>query len=518
MNPLEIPELLTQVGRFLPLWVREPYYKGARHELAFRPKTFHACILVNKFWYSTLMPILWYNYNGSFHEKASLEYIHRQCHLFRTFRSHRGHEGPYDGCVNLLELNISAHGASRYTNGVDLQCQMDLVKANIGLRSLYWHGPLTRTYLPVGSLISFTNIRVMTLLGWDGSDGRLTKVLRSVAGTLTKLCLYSVRGIKSEDLFYMEDDDDDNGDYDDEDREEGEEKAGKGKGKIKRAGSIEAKERKLLILPHVTKLAYRINNTESTGLEDLVTCFPNLHKLSVHPEYEPKYYYLPRLTRNLQNHCPRLQVLTLKYSSHKESEYLILLRCCQTSGLVKLTLTIKDFGENFTNAIIAHAQTLEVLELSQNNEIFQSERCLRILVACRNLKTAIFSGHARINRQKFLDVLWSKPWGCQDLKVIEFSFIPEEGNPDPKKFRDFDLRSRKDRPSLDQAEKIITGQWYMHLRNEDDYDNKALYQNKLYLSIIFDNLKELKHLEMVKWNDILYERSPVRKYGFPKIK
>ncbi|KAF9996038.1 hypothetical protein BGZ79_010236 [Entomortierella chlamydospora] len=548
-HPLEIPEILSQVAHFLPLWIHKESF--VRPLLAFEPKTIMACLLVNKLWYATFSEILWYIYDGSFHERAPLELVHRKCHLFRIFRSHRGHEGPYTGCVNLLELYISQQSLSQWTNGVDLQCQMDLVRANHGLKALYWHGPAQkeRAPLPVKSLTGFRNMQYLRLLAWDGSDGRLAKVLRSVAETVTKVGLYSIMGVKPGDfLFEEEDGDDDNEDeYDggdkdnededddmdngDKDEDEGEGKEtetetggalakGKKKKKKKKAAtsppsfwsSRQEFRTKQLILPNLVNLGYRINNTESMGMEDLVMCCPNLYKLSIIPEYEAKFYDLPRLTRNIKDHCHNLRVLTAKYSSLQEHEYISLLDCCRPQGLVKLKLTMKNITVRTADAIIAHAQTLEVLELPGFLEPMPFRILCRIMVACPNLRVAAFSGYAPGNRQKFLNELWAQPWGCPKLKVFGISFEEDETDPDNQYFLDLErIPERED--NTEPLQDIMPG-WYLHPQVDRYRDEKASKQNRLFVFAMLSKLEEMPDLEMVSWCGVKYERSPIQKYGF----
>ncbi|KAF9079784.1 hypothetical protein BGX23_003225, partial [Mortierella sp. AD031] len=290
-NPLELPEILTRVAYFLPLWVSVPDQYSGRLNSEFQPKTLCACMRVSKLWHQTMLPFLWYTYQGSIFSKVPLEVVHQFSPHFRIFESLRGHEGPYQ-CTNLLDLNMSQHNTTSYSKGVDLQTQNDLVAANRDLRKLYWHGPSDLVPMNVKSLTQLRRIDDMMLLCWKGSRGRLTKVLQAIADSVTRLGLYGIHGVYEGDLMV----DSGNG----------------------------IKEQ--LILPHVVKLAYRINHEESKGLEELVRCCPNLEKLYFIPE---RNFDLDRLTRNIQECCPKLEALTVKYVELEDEDLEPLLLCCR---------------------------------------------------------------------------------------------------------------------------------------------------------------------------------------------
>ncbi|KAG0031320.1 hypothetical protein BGZ81_001415 [Podila clonocystis] len=64
-NPLNLPELIYYVGRFITLW--EPV-KNRPGQYNFRPRDLIACIKVNKTWQRTLVPFLWTVHHDSWME------------------------------------------------------------------------------------------------------------------------------------------------------------------------------------------------------------------------------------------------------------------------------------------------------------------------------------------------------------------------------------------------------------------------------------------------------------------
>ncbi|KAI8604413.1 hypothetical protein EDD21DRAFT_366279, partial [Dissophora ornata] len=472
MHALELPEILARVGFFLPLWVAPSGSNDHRPRVC-RPHTIHACILVCKFWYQTLTPLLWYVYDGAYFDKVPLELIRRHSHLIRSFKAHLAHQEGYFQCTNLVDLRIS-----------DVSSQWDLVRLNHGLRNLYWHGKLLAHPLDVESLTQFTRMKEMTLLSWDGSKGRLAEVLRSVARTLTKLGLYSICGVRPGDFMVLSDE---------------------GQGRVQ------------LVLPHLLKLSYRINHAESTRLEDLVVCCPNLYKLSVILEGN---YDLARLTENIRKHCPKVRALTLKYLSYTELEYEQLLQSCQTSGLVKFRANLAGFGGRIISAINAHASTLTQLKLEACNFIhLDINFLLEILVQCWNLKIFNAFGLFKASREEILNGLWSKPWGCSQLQVLCLEFHPDQGVPDPEHL--LDAESDREGGYADKGEgegengkaipMAIEG-WYLHPQHSTMHDIMARRRNMLFLTTFLRNLAGMKHLEMFRWSQIKYERSATPKY------
>ncbi|KAG0043927.1 hypothetical protein BGZ83_010912 [Gryganskiella cystojenkinii] len=483
-SPLEIPEILARVAYYTPCWVleRNPY----RTENKYRPKTLHQCILVSKIWYQTFKPFLWELMNGLYFEKAPVELIHRHCHLFRIFKSFRSPPGPYTGCTNLSELYMTI--CEDYERGVRMEDQKQLVKQNRDLLKLYWHGPLQLTPLDQDSLIplipvsvdvgsgagngqeqrssqrrGYTRISDLSLLKWEGSNGRLASVLHSVSGTLTRLALYSIYGISREELFVPADilekiGSSSNGQ--DEHDSETLQQSSLDQGRCKRE--------ELLELPHVVRLAFRINHNESTGLEDLIRLCPNLRKLSVIPE---KDYDMDRLTRNIQLYCPAIEALTMKYSTHEDDELGLILDSCKHSynrisivdaqetiqekeingpaevqgrGLVRLRLNIHDISASLTCKILNHASHLEVLKLSAQGQArpLRTSELIRILMGCPRLRCFQLTGNlvsqgSRLERA----LIKNGSWGCsKTLERLSLQIELDEGQRRPGR-----LQSLQDR-------------------------------------------------------------------------
>lgn len=136
-HPLELPEIITRVGHFLPLWGQERATRTGRLKLIFLPKTYLTCLLVSKLWHDTLLPLLWSCYDAEAMEKVPLITLTRNCTYFRTFCQHRWYTslitfggGTHGGCTRLLNLTMNPDTIE------ELNESRRLVWGNRGLRFL----------------------------------------------------------------------------------------------------------------------------------------------------------------------------------------------------------------------------------------------------------------------------------------------------------------------------------------------------------------------------------------------
>ncbi|KAF9963361.1 hypothetical protein BGZ70_007464 [Mortierella alpina] len=126
MNPLDLPEIITNVGRFLPLWKHSDnlgFYD-------FSPAMLLSCTLVNKTWHDALVPVIWYVYNGFVMRSIPKGVIVKNSRHFRIFFYDRSFAGPFE----------SRHLKSLVISWWDKEL-LPLVEANAGsLVSLVWKG------------------------------------------------------------------------------------------------------------------------------------------------------------------------------------------------------------------------------------------------------------------------------------------------------------------------------------------------------------------------------------------
>ncbi|KAF9557026.1 hypothetical protein EC968_007858 [Mortierella alpina] len=126
MNPLDLPEIIANVGRFLPLWK----YSDSLGFYDFNPANLLSCTLVNRTWHDALTPVIWYVYNGFVMRSIPKGVIVKNSRHFRIFFYDRSFAGPFE----------SRHLKSLVISWWDKEL-LPLVEANAGsLVSLVWKG------------------------------------------------------------------------------------------------------------------------------------------------------------------------------------------------------------------------------------------------------------------------------------------------------------------------------------------------------------------------------------------
>ncbi|KAI1308935.1 hypothetical protein EDD11_004144 [Mortierella claussenii] len=100
-NPLEIYEIVAQVGRFVRLWQED----GSR----FDPGRLLSLTSVSKTWHAALLPVLWQIYDGNCMARIPNHIISKNSHHFRTIIDCK-HHGPFH-CAALRELNTIYNSA-----------------------------------------------------------------------------------------------------------------------------------------------------------------------------------------------------------------------------------------------------------------------------------------------------------------------------------------------------------------------------------------------------------------------
>ncbi|KAG0271887.1 hypothetical protein BGZ95_000251 [Linnemannia exigua] len=504
-NPLELPEILTRVAYYLSPWEKLPSRFSGQLETEFKPKSVLACMQVSKLWHQIMLPVLWQSYSGHYFVKAPLKLIHKRSPFFRYFRSFQGHEGPYQ-CTSLVDLNMSQHSKTSHGNGIDIETQNDLVAANRDLRKLYWHGPSKLVPMYVESLARLRRIDDLMLLCWQGHNGQLSEILRAVAGTVTRLGLYSIHGVAEGALMV----DSGNG----------------------------IKEQ--LVLPHVIKLAYRINHKESSGLEELVRCCPNLKKLYIIPEVT---YDMTRLTKNIQECCPNLEALTVKYVELDDEDFVALLYGCRRGGpgLVRLRMNVHGLSDALTNAILGHSATLQSIKLDvRTYSTLDVKNLLRILMECRQLWRFDLQGCSRGTTADLQSVLKSQTWGCKCLEFLGLSISPpllpvlpvgdndgnttemdgntgdnDNGEGDDDDYSILSMESveqtaeteeEKEARLESKAKMLASMGWQVGKQISNHHEGVAKKQGQEDVAAVVGLVEGLERVKVVQWNCVRYER------------
>ncbi|KAF9931905.1 hypothetical protein FBU30_009326 [Linnemannia zychae] len=439
-HPLEVPEILTRIGEYLPLWVEQddPLVDldnlADDKDIVFDPHVLLSCMQVSKLWYQTLLPVLWYSYDGFKMSGISQETITRYSYYFRDFRSLGGHAGPFRSS-HLVELTIYMQ-MQRPT--ISLQSQKDLVKANPRLRYLEWHGPEMITDLDAEDFIGLKCLQDLHLFRWNGGERKLARVLQAVAGTLRAFEVSRIKNVLPGDLVSALHELDDN----------------KNKQIILSDDTARGDKCSGLILPNLEKL--KVMFDKNPDYVELAQCCPNLKRLTVTGLGPVK---IDRLSYCLQNHCQRLNVLVLKDVLLSQEDAIDLLQSTLSAGgLVKIHLDVIGFEHDMISAILLHAPTLEKLTISSTAEDNVDIRgIMRILVECEKLKQLRLMLDTSLSDLDVLSYWKSQKWGCTQLERLglelnyceDFNDDEDIEDEDDTDYNEYDTEERKD--DMDQS-------------------------------------------------------------------
>ncbi|KAG0004789.1 hypothetical protein BGZ65_012699 [Modicella reniformis] len=431
-NPLDIPEILSRVGLFVPLWVYSDQNSGPNNNNRsrnrrprFNPQHLLNCILVNRTWHHIFLPILWFTFDdisippSVFHPVKIL--IRHSRHL-RIFELNHSSTAAIVTVIprrllphNLLHLGLSGHKNHDWAKALMLQ--------NTRLESLYWQGTSSggdyhhredeyETLDAKALSKRLRRLQDLHLEYWK-LDSNFMKLLRRNPG-LRRLELHFVTGelhhhqsqaARLDDQMNREaaienDSDDDDDDDDEDDDEEEDEQGEQGK------DDTDDDDSKVQ-LPYLTSLTV-CKDIGSGALEELVRSCPRLEELSWMGSVDSD---LKQLARNLQECCPGLSILT--YSTvevhQDESVYATLIQVIPR--LAELQIRIPALGNRFTEALIKHASTLEILDLRILNPHENTHTNLRrILTSCHQITALSIDGWSRSDTD-----LFSFKWACLRL-------------------------------------------------------------------------------------------------------
>ncbi|KAF9127979.1 hypothetical protein BGW39_005455, partial [Mortierella sp. 14UC] len=501
----------------------------------FRPDTFHTCFLVCKVWYGTLLPILWRGYQFDAMQHVPRKVVERYSFLFRRFTSIGGYDGPFH-CTLLesLVLRNSDWYFQRQQGEAELnmsvECQRELVRKNPGLEILDWEGDEDEwkihkrlSPLMVKDFEMLDNLQDLTLGVWDGSNGALGNVLRTVARTLEELRIDEVIGFKERDITTSSTLTGDAVEV----------------GKESSDGPTEGGDR--LVLGHVIVLTVPCfsNNTD---LIYLAGCCPNLEQFCL--DVAVSSFDMTRLANTLKNHCPKITILTISdgqefdlEKTEREPFVGALIRGCSLAGLKRIEFTswvFKPAYRDVLRSVLAHSATLEHVRVDYTRELgraFYTKDILQVLVECRQLKSFIINGGTGKSVPAMLEILKSQPWGCTELEVLtldieEDSSFSLNWNCDLK-FEEVDdededegrrgarhggrrgRRRSKKRNDDNAPVKLSSGEsfmgWYYHAR--DGFDDDADEVPKSWLRELFGMVKGLDRLLFLTLNEMTYTRS-----------
>ncbi|KAF9906056.1 hypothetical protein EC991_001064 [Linnemannia zychae] len=545
-HPLEVPEILTRIGQYLPLWVEHQDEDDFDHkDIAFCHQTLWSCMQVSKLWHQTLLPILWYSYDGFKMISLPQEVITRYSPYFRNFRSPGCHAGPFLS-THLVELTIYIQ---MMDPPISLATQKDLIRANPRLRYLEWHGPDTLTDLDKEDFTGLKCLRELRLFHWNGGERRLAKVLGAVAESLCAFEVSRIKGVLPGDL---------SGSLQrqlDLVQDEGIDIYGEsnttGTDFVTGVGNVAEEAR--LVLPYMEKL--KVIFDKNPDYVELAQCCPNLRRLTVaglgHGD-------TGRLSRCLRSHCQQLKGLVLKDVLLPQEDAIELLRSCLSAGgLVKIHLDVVGLEQDLISSILLHAATLEHLTIASSAEdAVDLDGILRLMVECKNLKHLRFMLDTSVPDMDVLSSWSSQEWSCTGLERLglEFNYCDfddlddeeddeeedDENVDEDARYEDKASRSRNgeagDSGTEDgtvmkySMESGSTGMsresssggssgimnissevpymgWYRHPQESHDFDSRRDRADQPALKMLFEMMQGLKHLHTLVWKDVLYSRS-----------
>ncbi|KAG0208918.1 hypothetical protein BGX28_000237 [Mortierella sp. GBA30] len=417
MNPLCLPEIITKVGRFLPLWK----YSDNLGFYDFNPSIVLSCALVNKTWHDALTPVIWYVYNGFVMRSIPKEVIIKNSRHFRVFFYDRSFSGPFASC-HLKSLTISWWDKEL----------LPLVEANAGsLINLIWKGssspsPMRTVLLPspdYGLLMRMAlTLEDLQLSHWTLSGKEFVAFL-ATCRHLNNLSLAAI-------------------DWTDPAPEDDSQQP-----ILLESSSLATSEppspsilRLPMLLSHpvsrryhpqaiqgLTNLRLDVSISKEDAFVDLVRSCPDLENFSLYSENAED----PRaLIPVLREYCPNLSGIEYvsrfcsilggrDYLSDVEYANLIL----SARGLKSLKIDIPWLDDAMTRALLQQAQTLQSLSLSfcerrTTDPMKNSESICHILQHCVELSHLSLQFNQHLLGAEETLKLFERPWACVKLETL----------------------------------------------------------------------------------------------------
>lgn len=410
INPMNMPEIIALVGRFLPLWK----YSDRLGFYNFNPKFLISCSLVSKAWYHSLTPVIWYVYNGSVMRAIPKEIIIRNSHHFRILFYDQSFPGPFES-RQLKELIIP-------------WCDdklAPLVEANAGtLQTLAWKGsesPVREGTLPTLDYNLFMRmaptLQELQLSHWTLSGQSIVKFLASCK-RLRKLSLVAIDWIDPVISTTPT--------------------------PLSSASALpspvspitpsySANDPYHLYQEYhgLKQLRLDVSVPKAGAFVDLVRSCPDLESFSLYSESSED---VRTLTPVLRDFCPKLANIEYVarfstalngYDYLSDSEYADLVQSAR--GLKTLKVDVPCLDEAMTKALILQSSTLVSLDLRffkrRPDSMTDAENICKILRYCIHLRklSLYFSPQALGNDETLR--LFEDPWACVELETLELTDV-----------------------------------------------------------------------------------------------
>ncbi|KAK3819443.1 MAG: hypothetical protein JOS17DRAFT_778020 [Linnemannia elongata] len=475
IHPLEIPEIITRIGNFLPLWSQERAEGTGRLKLVFDPKTFHTCLLVSTIWHDTLIPILWSYYEAEAMEFVPRSTLVRYSILFRTFRQHHGYGtralDSY-GCSRVVKATLNPETIE------ELEESRRMVKENDGrLKELEWNGPTESAPLRVEDFAGLRTLERLNMSRWKVDGGRLWRVLEVLAGSLRIL---EIDWLSVVDKLSGIDDD---------------------------GGDVEGVT---VILPMLE--VYRACGPPyGPDPANFVKQCPNLVRSVLSLDAGKGYYRddnkdITRLADSLRTHCPSLRALTVKGSIPPEQKAILIRNCTSIpsrSTLLELVVDVQSMGKDIMDSISAHAQTLETLGILTSSSIddeatIMMKHILQISVQCPRLKWfAVHAIYSYESAKSILGGLKAAAWQSSAMEILDLNAGDPSETWGDGVFKLKDLF----------ANGPILG-WYYHPKKKSlSWSDDDVYWSEAFARELFESIRGLDNLRVLRWCGTDFTRS-----------
>lgn len=461
-NALEIPEVLLQIGRFLPFWKRAAYHLAQGWVLD--PSHWFACILVSRLWHVALLPLIFHDMDDSSFQRIPIRILLKntrfvqRLHL-RLFKPMNELPSSSSATTSQVANGLTTTNiTTEFTHLRELELMQSenwtsqLIQKNPCLEKLSWKGGDFHrddySKLDYATLVRLHQLKTLKLDCWTITNAsEFLEILENNQSTLRFLALGFCKG--------------------------GISLAAKSPMSTitSSLGSLELLSRPptyksfrdmsppMLQLIYLTKLNI-CKDVDSGPMEDLIRLCPNLLSLSW---TGPDDQDLKSLIRNLKMSPSKVLVLTYSVIELKEPEpvYAELIQCFRnlTELQIKMPalsiphlmygftgstvieaanappirtpsrrMTIDGSSANsddapqvvgFTEALLGHASSLEILDLQiMEPKTVESSNVYRILTSCRNLRVLSIVG-SNCNAMDLCGVRSS--WKCTRLQRLNLS-------------------------------------------------------------------------------------------------
>ncbi|KAK3822971.1 MAG: hypothetical protein J3Q66DRAFT_330526 [Benniella sp.] len=338
MNPLDIPEILAQVGSYITLWGldEDRIYQ-------FQPKDMLSCIQVSQHFRNTLLPILWYAFDEWTMSTVPADIIRKYAPYFRIhynygFRQdYPTHDrGP---CTRLIQLTMPGRLNSLERHDIEF------IKSNRDLRVLggsnWFRFPAAIHHDAFSSFRRLEHLRYKSYVIQHETHQRLFQPISGTLKSLHLMCRHGSLGLQG------------------------------------------------LVFPRLEELVMELFDPQDTW--SLLENCPNLRALGQFMDSpEHNFNYMVRALN--AEKCPTLKRLKWRMSNTEQSEtFATTLE--RRSGLQSLDLYLGSVNNRLITAINHHASSLTRLRAhSERRRLPIMAFILGIISSCGQLKDLIVEG------------------------------------------------------------------------------------------------------------------------------